>query len=207
MGFRITSTKEIKRDICMKVYEKIEKIFYESSQLIRESAKLSKDITKAISEMKNCLEKGNKIIIFGNGGSAADAQHIAGELIGRFQMERNSLPVIALNTDTSILTALGNDYSFEIIFSRQCESLVKKGDVCIGISTSGNSKNVINGLNTSKQNGAVTLALLGNDGGKIKNIVDISIIVNSNSTPRIQEVHRIIYHIICEQIEKELFEK
>jgi|APSaa5957512535_1039671.scaffolds.fasta_scaffold47627_1 D-sedoheptulose 7-phosphate isomerase len=207
MGFRITSTKEIKRDICMKVYEKIEKIFYESSQLIRESAKLSKDITKAISEMKNCLEKGNKIIIFGNGGSAADAQHIAGELIGRFQMERNSLPVIALNTDTSILTALGNDYSFEIIFSRQCESLVKKGDLVIGISTSGNSKNVINGLNTSKQNGAVTLALLGNDGGKIKNIVDISIIVNSNSTPRIQEVHRIIYHIICEQIEKELFEK
>ena len=191
----------------MKVYEKIEKIFYESSQLIRESAKLSKDITKAISEMKNCLEKGNKIIIFGNGGSAADAQHIAGELIGRFQMERNSLPVIALNTDTSILTALGNDYSFEIIFSRQCESLVKKGDLVIGISTSGNSKNVINGLNTSKQNGAVTLALLGNDGGKIKNIVDISIIVNSNSTPRIQEVHRIIYHIICEQIEKELFEK
>ena len=207
MGFRITSTEEIKRDICMKVYGKIEKIFYESSQLIRESTKLSKDIAKAISEMKNCLERGNKIVVFGNGGSAADAQHIAGELIGRFQMERNSLPVIALNTDTSILTALGNDYSFEIIFSRQCESLVKKGDLVIGISTSGNSKNVINGLNTSKQNGAVTLALLGSGGGKIKNIVDVSIIVNSNSTPRIQEVHRIIYHIICEQIEKELFEK
>jgi len=187
--------------------EKIEKTFHESSQLIKESVKLSKHITKAISEIKNCLEKGNKIVVFGNGGSAADAQHIAGELIGRFQMERNSLPVIALNTDTSILTALGNDYSFEIIFSRQCESLVKKGDVVIGISTSGNSKNVINGLNTSKQNGAVTLALLGNNGGKIKNIVDTPIIVNSKSTPRIQEVHRVIYHIICEQIEKELFEK
>jgi D-sedoheptulose 7-phosphate isomerase len=187
--------------------ENIEKIFHESSQLIRESANLSTDITRAISEIKSCLENGNKIVIFGNGGSAADAQHIAGELIGRFQMERNSLPAIALNTDTSILTALGNDYSFETIFSRQCESLVKKGDVCIGISTSGNSKNVINGLNTAKQNGAVTLALLGNNGGEIKNIVDVPIIVNSNSTPRIQEVHRIIYHIICEQIEKELFEK
>ena len=207
MGFRITSTKEIKRDICMKVYEKIEKIFYESSQLIRESAKLSKDITKAISEMKNCLEKGNKIIIFGNGGSAADAQHIAGELIGRFQMERNSLPVIALNTDTSILTALGNDYSFEIIFSRQCESLVKKGDLVIGISTSGNSKNVEKGINTAKQKGAITIGLLGNNGGTLINNVDFSIVVNSNSTPRIQEAHRVIYHIICDLVEQNLSKK
>jgi D-sedoheptulose 7-phosphate isomerase len=189
------------------IVKNIEEIFHESSQLIEESSNLSADISKAISKLKNCLINNNKIVIFGNGGSAADAQHIASELIGRFQLERDSLPAIALTTDTSILTALGNDYSFDVIFSRQCESLVKTGDVVIGISTSGNSKNVINGLVTAKKNGAITLALLGNGGGKIKKIVDLSIIVNSSSTPRIQEVHRIIYHIICEQIEKELFEK
>ena len=189
------------------IVKNIEEIFHESSQLIEESSNLSADISKAISKLKNCLINNNKIVIFGNGGSAADAQHIASELIGKFQLERDSLPAIALTTDTSILTALGNDYSFDVIFSRQCESLVKTGDVVIGISTSGNSKNVINGLVTAKKNGAITLALLGNGGGEIKKIVDLSIIVNSSSTPRIQEVHRIIYHIICEQIEKELFEK
>jgi len=185
----------------------IEEIFDESSQLIKESSNLSIDISKAISKLKSCLIDNKKIIIFGNGGSAADAQHIAAELIGRFQLERDSLPAIALTTDTSILTSLGNDYSFDVIFSRQCESLVKTGDVVIGISTSGNSKNVIEGLVTAKKNGAITLALLGNGGGAIQKIVDLPIIVNSSSTPRIQEVHRIIYHIICEQIEKELFEK
>jgi len=185
----------------------IEEIFNESSQLIKESSNLSTVISKAILKIKSCLINNNKIIIFGNGGSAADAQHIAAELIGRFQLERNSLPAIALTTDTSILTSLGNDYSFDVIFSRQCESLVKTGDIVIGISTSGNSKNVIEGLVTAKKNGAITLALLGNGGGKIQKIVDLPIIVNSSSTPRIQEVHRIIYHIICEQIEKELFEK
>ena len=187
--------------------ENIEKIFHESSQLIRESVKLSKDITKAISEIKNCFKKDNKVVIFGNGGSAADAQHIAGELIGRFQMERKGLPAIALNTDTSILTALGNDYSFETIFSRQCESLVKKGDLVIGISTSGNSKNVEKGINTAKQKGAITIGLLGNNGGTLINNVDFSIVVNSNSTPRIQEAHRVIYHIICDLVEQNLSKK
>lgn len=181
--------------------ENIEKIFHESSQLIRESANLSTDITRAISEIKSCLENGNKIVIFGNGGSAADAQHIAGELIGRFQMERNSLPAIALNTDTSILTALGNDYSFETIFSRQCESLVLKNDVVIGISTSGNSINVLNGLKKSKEKNGKIISLLGNKGGKIKKISDIAIIVDSNVTSKIQESHRIIYHIICKIVE------
>ena len=178
-----------------------------SADIISKSSNLTPKIEKSINLIIEAIKNGNKIILFGNGGSAADAQHIAAELMGKFQLKRRSYPAIALTDNSSTVTAVGNDFSFDDIFSRQCEGIVNNNDVVIGISTSGNSKNVINGLNTSKQNGAVTLALLGSGGGKIKNIVDVSIIVNSNSTPRIQEVHRIIYHIICEQIEKELFEK
>jgi len=191
----------------MKIMKDIEKAFTESSRIIQESSTLAENISTVVVKIKNCITDNKKIVIFGNGGSAADAQHIAAEMIGRFQMERKSIAAIALTTDTSILTALGNDYSFDVIFSRQCESLIEKGDVVIGISTSGNSKNVIKGLETAKELGAQTIALLGNDGGKIKNIVDIPITVNSNSTPRIQEVHRVVYHIICEHVEKELFKK
>ena len=151
--------------------------------------------------------KGGKVIVAGNGGSAADAQHIAAELIGRFKTERKSLPSIALSTDTSILTSLSNDYSFDLIFQRQCEGLVRSGDVVLGISTSGNSKNVENGLKAAKKIGATTIALLGNEGGKIKDLVDLSIIVNSNSTSKIQEVHRVIYHIICEKVEENFDEQ
>ena len=140
-------------------------------------------------------------MLFGNGGSAADAQHIAAELIGRFCKERKSYPAIALTTDSSILTALGNDYSFDSIFSRQCENLVLPNDVVIGISTSGNSINVKKGLIEAKKNQAVTIGLLGNNGGVIKDNVDIQIIVGSSSTPQIQEAHRVIYHIICENVE------
>jgi len=184
--------------------ENIEKVFLECSQIIKDSSNLSNDVSKAISIISDCLSNNKKIVVFGNGGSAADAQHIAAELIGRFQLERESIPAISLTTDSSILTSLGNDYSFDVIFSRQCEGLVNEGDTVIGISTSGNSKNVINGLKTSKKIGATTIGLLGNDGGSIKDIVDFAIIVNSTSTPRIQEVHRIIYHIICDQMEKGL---
>ena len=184
--------------------ENIEKVFLECSQIIKDSSNLSNDVSKAISIISDCLINNKKIVIFGNGGSAADAQHIAAELIGRFQLERESIPAISLTTDSSILTSLGNDYSFDVIFSRQCEGLVNEGDTVIGISTSGNSKNVINGLKTSKKIGATTIGLLGNNGGSIKDIVDLAIIVDSTSTPRIQEVHRIIYHIICDQIEKGL---
>ena len=164
------------------------------------------DIEKSIQIIVDSIKQGNKIVLFGNGGSAADAQHFAAELIGRFNIERKSFPAIALTTDTSILTSLSNDYSFEIVFSRQCESLVTKGDVSIGISTSGNSKNVQMGLETSKDKGATTIALLGNDGGRIKDNVDVALIVNSSSTARIQEAHRTIYHIICENVEKILSE-
>ena len=144
-----------------------------------------------------------KIIIFGNGGSAADAQHIVAEFIGRFKLERKTLPAIALTSNSSIITALANDYSYDTIFSRQCEGLVQKGDIVIGISTSGKSLNVKKGLTVSKKKGAITIGLLGNKGGIIRKICDIPIIVNSSSTPRIQEVHRMIYHIICEEVEKE----
>jgi len=181
--------------------------FEESSQIISQSKDLSDSIVKTTNKIIESIGSGHKIVIFGNGGSAADAQHIAAELISRFQLERSSIPAISLTTDTSIITAISNDYSFETIFSRQCESLVQQRDIVIGISTSGNSKNVINGLITSKNKGAITIGLLGNSGGKIKDIVDIAIIVNSSSTPRIQEVHRVIYHIICEQVENKICKK
>ena len=185
----------------------IGRVLAENPKLKKDMKKLSKQIKKTINEITECYKKHNKVLIFGNGGSAADAQHIAAELIGRFKKERKSLPAIALTTDTSVISSLANDYSFEKIFSRQCESLVTKGDIVIGISTSGNSKNVQAGLITAKKMGAKTIGLLGNKGGKIKNYVDIPIIVNSSSTPRIQEVHRIIYHIICEMIEKNIVSK
>ena len=173
----------------------------QSSDLIVKSINLSEKIEESINEIIKCFSTENKVVIFGNGGSAADAQHIVAEFIGRFQKERKSLPAIALTTDSSIITALANDYSYDIIFSRQCESLVKKGDVIIGISTSGNSKNVEEGIKTAKKMGAITIGLLGGDGGTIKNITDIPIIVQSSNTARIQEVHRIIYHIICGIVE------
>ena len=181
----------------------IKKIMVESSNIILNSIKLSEKIEESINEIIKCFKRGNKIIVFGNGGSAADAQHIVAEFIGRFQKERKSLPAISLTTDSSIITSLANDYSYSIVFSRQCESLVSKGDVIIGISTSGKSKNVEEGIKTAKKRGAITIGLLGGDGGTIKDFTDISIIVPSTNTARIQEVHRVIYHIICDVVEKE----
>ena len=182
----------------------MENFFLESSNLIKESITLIPEIEKALEIIINCIKHGNKIIVFGNGGSAADAQHIAAEFVGKFQKDRSSFPAIALTTDSSILTSIGNDFSFENIFSRQCEGLASKDDVVIGISTSGNSQNVVNGLKISKRNGCKTIGFLGNGGGKIKDIVDVAVIVNSNSTPRIQEVQRIIFHIICDLAEQDL---
>ena len=182
-------------------------IFEQSVDTIKKSTSLTSDINNAINLITDSIKNGNKLIIFGNGGSAADAQHIAAELIGRFKLERNSFPAIALTTDTSILTSLGNDYSYDIIFSRQCESLVVKKDIVMGISTSGNSKNVELGMITAQKIGAKTIGLLGHDGGVIKSVSDISIIVNSDDTAHIQESHRVIYHIICDLVEKQLSEK
>ena len=187
--------------------KRIEKSFFESADVIKKSSRLSNKIEEVVQIITNCIKEGHRIYIFGNGGSAADAQHIAAELIGRFKMERNSIPAVALSTDTSILTSISNDYSFDRIFSRQCESLVSEKDVVIGISTSGNSKNIINGITTAKRKKAITIGLLGNNGGKIKRIVDVPLVVGSSSTAKIQEVHRVIYHIICELVESELTAK
>ena len=184
--------------------EKIRNYILSSSEIVHNSVSLAPNIEKSITAIMKCLRKGNKVVLFGNGGSAADAQHIAAELIGRFNINRKSLPAIALSDNPSTITAISNDFSFDLVFSRQCESLISKGDIAIGISTSGNSLNVKKGINTSKKNGATTIGLLGNKGGTIKKLVDIPLIVNSTSTPHIQEVHRTIYHIVCEIVEKEL---
>ena len=184
--------------------EKIRNYILSSSEIVHNSVSLAPNIEKSITAIVKCLRKGNKIVLFGNGGSAADAQHIAAELIGRFNINRKSLPAIALSDNPSTITAISNDFSFDSVFSRQCESLISKGDIAIGISTSGNSLNVKKGINTSKKKGATTIGLLGNKGGTIKKFVDIPLIVNSTSTPHIQEVHRVIYHVICEIVEKKL---
>jgi D-sedoheptulose 7-phosphate isomerase len=184
--------------------KEIQEIINSSSKNILQVEKNSSQIESTVLKIISTIKNGNKIILFGNGGSAADAQHIAAEFIGRFQLERKSFPAIALSTDSSVITSLSNDYSFDLIFSRQCESLVDKNDLAIGISTSGNSKNVVNGLQTAKQIGAYTIGLLGHTDGQINKIVDIAINVDSKSTARIQEAHRIIYHIICELVEKNL---
>ena len=185
----------------------IQEMLLESAETIKKSIQLSNKIEEAIIVICDCIKNGNKVYLFGNGGSAADAQHIAAELIGRYKMERNSIPSISLTTVTSVLTSLSNDYSFDNIFSRQCEALVSEGDVVLGISTSGNSVNVKNGIITSTERKAKTIGLLGNNGGIIKEYVDIPIIVEGSSTSNIQEVHRVIYHIICEFIETELAKK
>jgi D-sedoheptulose 7-phosphate isomerase len=155
----------------------------------------------------NAYKSNKKVILFGNGGSAADAQHLAAELMNKFYLDRKSLPAIALTVNTSILTAIGNDYSFEQIFSKQLEGISEKEDIAIGISTSGNSKNVIEGLKLAKKNKLFTVGFTGKDGGKINNIVDVCINIPSDDTPRIQEGHIMVGHIICEIIEKELFKK
>ena len=188
----------------MKTNEKIEKVFESSSNVILDSKKLSKQIENSITLIIKSIKKGNKIVLFGNGGSAADAQHMAAEFIGRFMKERKSFPAIALSTDSSIITAIGNDYSFEKIFSRQAESLVKKGDVIIAISTSGESKNILEGMKTSKKLGAKIISLTGENGIKMEKNSDIFLNVPSTITSRIQEVHRTIIHIICEMVEDEL---
>lgn len=148
-----------------------------------------------------CYKNGGKVILCGNGGSASDALHIAGELVGRFKLERNSLPAIALNADVATLTAIANDYGYEFVFSRQVEGFMLEKDVLIGISTSGNSQNILNALKVGNEKGGKTIALLGKDGGEIKNIADFSIVIPSQDTARIQECHIMVGHILCELVE------
>jgi len=162
-------------------------------------------IEKAAAIMIEALKNGHKIMFFGNGGSAADAQHLAGELIGRFLKERRSLPALALTTDSSVLTCLANDYGFDVVFARQIEGLAQKGDVAFGISTSGNSKNIINGLKKARELGCQTIGLLGGNGGQTAGLVDLALTVPGKATPRIQESHITIGHILCRLIERDLF--
>lgn len=166
---------------------------------------LTVKISATVTLLQDALSNGRKLLVMGNGGSAADAQHFAAEIIGRFKLERPALPAIALTTDSSVLTAIGNDYGFEAVFSRQVEGLGLPGDVVFGISTSGNSPNVLAALSRARDLGCKTVALLGRDGGTIKTVADISIIVPSNDTPRIQEGHITIIHIICDLLEKRIF--
>jgi D-sedoheptulose 7-phosphate isomerase len=166
---------------------------------------LSPLVADAVEVICAALSSGKKILVMGNGGSAADAQHLAAEFIGRFKLERPSLPAIALTTDSSILTAIGNDYGYDAVFARQLEGLATAGDVVIGISTSGNSPNVLTAMKLAKEKGCVTVSLLGRDGGSIKAVSDIPLIVPCSDTPRIQEAHILIIHIICDLVEKRLF--
>jgi len=166
------------------------------------SSKLINDIDLASRYFVKTLKNKKTIFFAGNGGSAADSQHIAAELVGRFKKNRKPLKAISLTTDTSILTAVGNDFGFETVFSRQLEALGAKGDLLICSSTSGNSKNILNVIKTAKKKSIKTITLLGNNGGKCKKISDIPIVVESSNTARIQEAHILIGHIICEIIDK-----
>jgi len=163
--------------------------------------------TRLVADCVSAIQKGKKLLFFGNGGSASDAQHIAAEFIVRFENKRSAIPAIALTTDTSTLTAIGNDFGFENLFSRQVEALCVQGDMAIGISTSGNSENIIRGLKAAKQIGAFTAALGGGDGGRMKDFVDNIIIVPSRVTARIQEMHIIIGHMLCGAVEMGLGNK
>jgi D-sedoheptulose 7-phosphate isomerase len=164
-------------------------------------------IQEILIALLKALDAGNKVILFGNGGSAADSQHIAGELVSKFRRERKALPAIALTTDTSILTSIANDFSFEHVFARQIEALGAPGDIALGISTSGNSPNVVHALRVARQLGLVTIGFTGEDGGELKDAVDICFQVPSNSTPRIQEMHITVAHTLCELIEIELLKE
>jgi D-sedoheptulose 7-phosphate isomerase len=166
-------------------------------------------ILDSLEEISNqcvlCFQRGNKVLLAGNGGSAADAQHIAAEFVSRFDFDRPGLSAIALTVDTSILTAIGNDYGFEKIFSRQLESYAKNGDIFIAISTSGSSKNIINALKACQDLGVITIGLCGNKGGMLE-YCDYGIAIPSQSTPRIQECHILVGHLLCGSVEKSLFQ-
>ena len=170
-----------------------------------ENGSYIKEIELVGLKMIETLNNGGKIILAGNGGSAADAQHFAGEIVGRFTMERNSLPAMSLCVDPSVVTCIANDYGYEEVFARQIDGVGKSGDLFVGISTSGNSENIIRAVNKCKEKRITTVGLLGKNGGKLQGICDYALTVPSNNTPRIQEVHTLSVHLLCEMIEKGIF--
>ena len=173
----------------------------ESISVKTELGRIANQIAEAATAIVNCLRAGGKLIVFGNGGSASDAQHMVAELVGRYAVKRQALAAIALTTNSSSLTAIANDFGFEEIFARQLEALAKPQDVVLAISTSGNSPNILRALETAKILSLKKIGLTGNDGGKLRDFVDISVIVPSTSTPRIQEAHTLIIHILCGIVE------
>lgn len=185
----------------------IKSMIWESIETKRMCLELMPQIEKATHLVISALENNKKIILAGNGGSASQASHIAAEFIGRYKIERRGLPAIALTTDLAAITAIGNDYGFDTIFERQIEALGNEGDIFIALSTSGNSKNIIRAVERAKKLNLHVIGLLGKDGGKLKNTSSVEIIVPSNNTPRIQEAHLMILHIVCELVEKKLFGK
>lgn len=194
---RIESTTHLQ----VVISERIEASIAVKRELLRHTevcAEVAERIIRAYRE-------GKKVLLFGNGGSAADAQHIAAEFVGRFYLDRPALPAQALTVDTSSLTAIGNDYAYELVFARQIEAFGRAGDVAIGISTSGNSRNVIEALRAAKQKGMVAAGMTGESGGQVKAEVDYCICVPSRDTPRIQEAHILVGHILCELVEQALF--
>jgi len=181
-------------------------IKHEFSEHIKATRETIKSISKSIESAANLcidsLKKGNKILIFGNGGSAADAQHIAAEIVGRYKLERKGLPAIALTTDTSVITSISNDYGYVNVFNRQVEALANKGDVLIGISTGGTSANVISALKLAKKLNCKTIGFSGKGGGEFNTLCDVNLIASSEDTPRIQEMHILIGHTICHLIDQ-----
>jgi len=184
------------------------KIFRESCQV--KEAFVNDNLNRIVTVVEvvtAALKAGNKILLFGNGGSAADAQHLAAEFVNRFVIERPPLPAIALTTDTSVITSIGNDYDFADIFSKQIRAIGQKGDIAWGMSTSGASVNVVKGLEAAKKIVMVTIGLTGRDGGDVARIVDHALNVSSTSTPRIQEAHITVGHVICEMVDFKLFQR
>lgn len=189
--------------------ENIKEIFEENKRLfqeLEESGYVDK-IEKILDVMQICVKSNHKILLAGNGGSAADAQHFAGEMVGRFLMEREAVSAIALTTDPSVVTCIANDYGYENVFARQIEGLGLIGDVFVAISISGNSLNLMKVLQTAKEKEMFTIGLWGKVGGRMKDLCDYVLIVPSKSTPRVQEIHTLTVHILCELLEKRLFEK
>lgn len=188
--------------------EEIVQVFRESADLklrfIRQNVEVLIQMVKTVAE---AFKAGNKVLLFGNGGSAADAQHIAAEFVNRFLIERPPLPAMALTTDTSILTSISNDYGYADSFSKQIKALGKEGDVAIGISTSGSAANVIKAIKVAKEMGLKTVGLTGMEGGDLAKIADLVIVVDSQITPRIQEVHITIGHVLCEMVDRILFQQ
>jgi len=189
----------------MKIQNFIKEVIALNEKLLKDET-LTQNIQQAVDVIVECYQNNGKVLLCGNGGSAADAQHIAAELTGRFKIDRKPLYAEALHCNTSYLTAVANDYSFDKIYSRILESNSISGDVLIAISTSGNSANIVEACRAAKNNGLIVIGLVGEDGGKMNTLCDIMIKIPSKNTPRIQESHIFIGHIICELVEKKLFE-